>query len=208
MVIHKVPSTIQAVFPKREWKIPTERKTVFLTFDDGPVPGATDFVLNELAKRNQQATFFVVGDNVRKHANLAKTIIQSAHQIGNHTYHHLKGWKTDLEAYLQDVELCDQVLEEKLGLQTKLFRPPYGQLRPSQAKELLKTRRVIMWDVLSGDYDFDLNDEQVIKGSTEKMDSGSIVVFHDQEKTQERLIRVLPTFLDYLVDRGWKTELL
>lgn len=181
---------------------------LFLTFDDGPVPGVTDYVLNELEKRGQKATFFVVGDNVKKHPELGREILAAGHRIGNHTFSHLNGWKTPVEEYLENVRRCDEILQDQLGISTSLFRPPYGLLKKAQAKSILNSHEIIMWDVLSGDYDLDLSPEKIFEKTSSFSTPGSIVVFHDQEKTKEILPKFLPEYLDFVLERGWKTEVL
>lgn len=188
--------------------MPTSEDSVFLTFDDGPVPGVTDFVLNELEKRGQKATFFVVGDNVRKNPTLPKEILQSNHTLGNHTFNHLNGWKTDTPGYLQNVDRCQKTLEDQLDFSPTYFRPPYGLLKNAQAKILLTNFQIVMWSLLSGDFDLRLEKEAILKKSKKGTSPGSVVVFHDQEKTQQVIRRVLPEYLDFIRDQGWKTAVL
>lgn len=208
MVWHTVPVLIQRFFPKRLWRKSDGEKAVYLTFDDGPVPGATDYVLEELAKRAQKATFFVVGDNVRKNPSLAKEITSAGHNIGNHTFNHLNGWKTGKSIYLENIERCDQILGDVLGIKPKLFRPPYGLIKSSQAAEITNTHQLVMWNMLSGDYDQSLVPDVVLKKSIQHTNSGSIVVFHDQLKTADVLPKILPHYLDFVQEMGWKTEVL
>jgi peptidoglycan-N-acetylglucosamine deacetylase len=208
MVWHSVPTIIQGIFPKRIWRGDAAEDRVYLTFDDGPVPQVTEFVLNQLAKRNLTATFFMVGDNVRKHPELAKDVLSSGHRIGNHTYHHLNGWKTPDTEYFDNVRRFDSLVEEKFGLKSDLFRPPYGLIKNSQAKELLASKQLIMWNVLSGDYDSTLSPSTLLKNTQNITRSGSIIVFHDQEKTKSVLPKVLPAYLDFLLERGFSTALL
>lgn len=208
MVWHTVPCLVQQFFPKRIWNGNSEGNRIYLTFDDGPVPGVTEFVLDELAKRNQVATFFVVGDNVSKYSELARKILESGNQIGNHTFHHLNGWKTDLQSYLENVELCQQTLREKLGLEATLFRPPYGLMTQAQAKLIKQTYQITMWSVLSGDYDHKLISDQILEKSKIHSRPGRIVVFHDQQKTMKVLPEFLPNYLDYVLDQGWSTSTL
>lgn len=208
MVWHSVPKAVQFIFPKRIWAGDASGNQVYLTFDDGPVPGITDFVLNELAKRGQQATFFMVGDNLRKHRSLGNEVLAAGHQIGNHTYNHLNGWKTSDQDYLKNIQEFDQELEASLGLNTTLFRPPYGLIRNSQAKAVLKSKKLIMWNVLSGDYDQRIDSSRILSKSIHHTRPGSIVLFHDQQKTQEVLQKVLPAYLDFLFENGFKTKLL
>lgn len=208
MVFHTVPLVIQRLFPQRIWSKNSEGNQVFLTFDDGPVPGVTDFVLQELSKRAMKATFFMVGDNVRKHSSLAKEVLSQGHQIANHTFHHLNGWKTKREKYVQDFLACNQIIEDQLGVQTKLFRPPYGLMTSAEAKEISKTHSIVMWNMLSGDYDLKLDAKEVLRKSIENTGPGSIVLFHDQQKTSSVLPKILPTYLDKLLDKGWTTATL
>lgn len=208
MVWHTVPTLFQRFFPERIWNGSPEDNRIYLTFDDGPVPGVTEFVLDELAKRNQVATFFVVGDNVRKYPELALRILESGHQIGNHTFNHLNGWKTDQTTYLKNVELCQETLRELLGFEARLFRPPYGLMTRAQAKLVKKTHQTIMWSVLSGDYDEQLGSRQILEKTKIHSGPGKIVVFHDQEKTAKVLPNFLPNYLDYILDQGWSTATL
>lgn len=208
MVFHTVPLVIQRLFPQRIWSKNSEGNQVFLTFDDGPVPEVTDFVLQELSKRAMKATFFMVGDNVRKHSSLAKEVLSQGHQLANHTFHHLNGWKTKREKYVQDFLACNQIIEDQLGVQTKLFRPPYGLMTSAEAKEISKTHSIVMWNMLSGDYDLKLDAKEVLRKSIENTGPGSIVLFHDQQKTSSVLPKILPTYLDKLLDKGWTTATL
>lgn len=208
MVFHKVPTWVQKLFPMRIWRKPEASQEIFLTFDDGPVPGVTDFVLSELDKRGMKATFFVVGDNVRKHLSLAKEILEAGHSIGNHTYNHLHGWKTNNQHYFQNIKKCDQILYDELGVKTKLFRPPYGAMKYTQAKMVLKEKEVIMWEVLSGDYDSKLSKERILKKTINHSREGSIVLFHDQEKTAKIIPQFLPDYLEFIQGKNWKTTLI
>ena len=208
MVFHSVPTLIQSFFPNRIWKKPDVGQRIYLTFDDGPVPGVTDYVLNELSKREMKATFFMVGANVEKNPSLAREVLSEGNGIGNHTFHHLDGWKTRLEDYLTDFEACDQMLTETLNVKPKLFRPPYGKMTGQQAKVIKETHELIMWNVLTGDYDRSLSSDHVLKNTFKHTNSGAIVVLHDQEKTKEMIRKVLPDLLDFLADQGFQTATL
>ncbi len=208
MIWHTVPFLFQRLFPERLWQKGKEESKIYLTFDDGPVPGVTDYVLKELAKRSQKATFFVVGDNIRKNPSLAQELISEGNKLGNHTYNHLNGWKTETSTYLENIELCDKVLEDELGVKTKLFRPPYGLIKSSQAVEVSRFHEVVMWNMLSGDYDQSLKPELVLRKSIQHSKPGSIAVFHDQLRTKEVLPKILPQYLDYIQDMGWTTSTL
>lgn len=208
MVIHSVPTLIQYFFPNRIWKKADGGQKVYLTFDDGPVAGVTDYVLSELTKREMKATFFMVGANVQKSPSLAREVFSEGNEVGNHTFHHLDGWKTRLNDYLKDFRACDQMLAETLNVKSKLFRPPYGTMTGRQAKVIRQTHELIMWNVLTGDYDRSLSSDQVLKNTLKHTNSGAIVVLHDQEKTKEMIRQVLPDLLDFLADQGFQTATL
>jgi len=141
-------------YPSLLWHVPVKDKILYLTFDDGPIPEVTPWVLEELKKRNVKATFFCIGDNVRKHPTIFQSIRENGHTTGNHTYHHLNGWDTADKKYSEDIELANKLIS------SRLFRPPYGKIRISQISSLKKKYRIVMWDVLSKDYDTNLNGEQ------------------------------------------------
>jgi peptidoglycan/xylan/chitin deacetylase (PgdA/CDA1 family) len=205
----------QLLYPSLVWKKKVTAKELFLTFDDGPVPNATEFVLEELDKWNVKATFFCVGDNVRKYPNLLKEIIQRGHAAGNHTFNHLNGWKNADNYYLENVELCQAVIEEvrrEAGLQQspakQLFRPPYGKIRRSQVKELQKSYEIIMWNVLTGDYDQKLKEEACLAKAINYSTPGSIVIFHDSIKASKNMKYVLPRYLEYFLSKGFEFKTL
>lgn len=206
MKLVQLPPFLALLYPNRLWKGPEFERKVSLTFDDGPVPGVTDWVLAELAKRGLSASFFMVGDNVRKHASLAQEVIAAGHQVGNHTYHHLSGWKTANKIYFEDVEACDRTMGDILGIQPSLFRPPYGWMNPLQAREVAKNKKIVMWSLLSYDFDTRIVPEKIVDLCTTRTSPGTVIVFHDQEKTKEQLRRVLPTYLDFLVAEGFTTQ--
>ncbi|MFC3880270.1 polysaccharide deacetylase family protein [Algoriphagus namhaensis] len=206
MVWHAVPWWVQNLFPERVWKNNETENSVHLTFDDGPVPGATDYVLKELEVRKMKATFFMVGDNVRKYPNLAKEVLANGHAIGNHTFHHLNGWKTAKDIYMEDITECDRIIQGILGITPRLFRPPYGLMSPNQARLVLKQKKVIMWDVLSGDYDSSLSSDLILKETMKLTKPGSVILFHDQEKTKKMLRDILPPFLDHVLEMNWRTK--
>ena len=208
MILHTVPKLFQMLYPERIWKKSGDNSAIYLTFDDGPVPGVTDYVLQELAKRGQKATFFVVGDNVQKNPSLAQEIINTGHKIGNHTFNHLNGWKTETSKYIDNIERCHKSLQDVLGIKTKLFRPPYGLIKSSQAVEVSKFYKIVMWTMLSGDYDPSLTSELVLQKSIQHSKEGCVAVFHDQLKTKEVLPKILPRYLDYIQEMGWKTDVL
>lgn len=203
MIVHHVPSLVQKAYPEYTWHKSRESKEIFLTFDDGPVPGVTEKVLDILHGYNYKATFFMVGHNVTKYPTLAKEVLAAGHQIGNHTYHHMRGNKSSTDSYLADFILCQETLFEILEIEAKSFRPPYGRISTDQAKEIGKTHEVVMWDVLSGDYDNKITTDKIIKKTKKHTRNGSIIVFHDQQKTAWRLPNILSDFLDYSSNKGY-----
>lgn len=208
MRAYQIPFFLPFLYSNRLWSGPASERKISLTFDDGPVPGITDWVLAELEKRGLKATFFMVGDNVRKHPALAQSVLAAGHQLGNHTYHHLSGWKTSTQTYLDDVASCDAILADTVGETPRFFRPPYGWMSPGQAKGLVPSKKIVMWNLLSYDFDPDLSSEILIRECTSRTVPGTIVVFHDQQKTKAQLMRVLPQYLDFLVGEGYTTQLL
>ncbi|KXK40217.1 MAG: polysaccharide deacetylase family protein [Saprospiraceae bacterium] len=200
MYLVKTPPVIQSLFPDFIWKIDTHRKEVFLTFDDGPIPELTDWILDTLHSYDFKATFFCVGENVKKHPEIYQRILANGHAVGNHTYNHLKGWTTDTETYINNIKKCDE------WVRTDLFRPPYGKLKPSQSSALKMTKSIIMWDVLSGDFDLSITKEKCLSNVMNNYSAGSIIVFHDNIKAEEKLKFVLPRFLDHLAECGYRSE--
>ncbi len=192
----KTPWWLKKIYPNRVWDISTSEKIIYLTFDDGPHPVATPFVLNELKKYNAKATFFCIGKNVIDHPSVYESIKAEGHSIGNHTQHHLNGWEIPDYLYVKDVTMAAQYIS------SDLFRPPYGRLKSSQAKQL-KDFKIIMWDVLSGDFDESTSDEQCLKNVVDKTVPGSIIVFHDNEKAFPRLQYALPRSLKFFSEQGY-----
>lgn len=192
--------------PTRLWKFEPGQKQLFLTFDDGPIPGLTEWVLALLKAKNVKATFFCVGANVQKYPALFSSILNEGHKVGNHTQHHLNGWKTDIQDYLQDIALCDESLKA-LGYQTPLFRPPYGRLNWKQRKQL-PHKTIVMWDVLSKDYLMTLDKEIVLQESIKATEDGSIIVFHDNWKAENNLKYALPRYIDHFLALGFSFELI
>lgn len=203
MILHHVPSLVQKVFSDYTWHKSRDSQQIFITFDDGPVPGITDSVLNILDKYKFKSTFFMVGDNVDKNPSLAKEVLAAGHMIGNHTYHHIRGNKSSTEEYLADFYKCQHKLEEILSVEVKYFRPPYGRISSDQAREISITHEVIMWDVLSGDYESKLSLDKILKKTIKYTHNGSIIVFHDQQKTSQRLPGLLSEFLEYTTGQGF-----
>ncbi|WP_255077579.1 polysaccharide deacetylase family protein [Lacihabitans sp. CCS-44] len=193
----------EILFPKYIWRIKTAEKKIYLTFDDGPIPEVTEWVLEQLKIFNAKATFFCVGENVLKHHEIYEKVVAAGHAVGNHTQNHLKGWKTENDAYLKNFTEFQNSIEIINKAQTQLFRPPYGQLKPTQAKEILKTHKILMWSVLTRDYDKSFNAEKCLENAIRKTKSGSIVLFHDSLKAQKNLYYVLPKYLVYFSKKGY-----
>lgn len=203
----KIPFFLPLIYPKLIWSINTEEKIIYLTFDDGPIPEVTEFVLDTLNKFNAKATFFCIGENVRKHPDIFYKVIEEGHVIGNHTYNHLNGWKTADNDYVQNVQKCDDVLKEH-GVTTNLFRPPYGRIKKKQINSLVADYRLIMWDILTKDYNPAVNEQTALRKCKSKSSPGSIVVFHDSIKAFPRMRYVLPNFLQYFKSLGYRFDTL
>lgn len=198
------PFFLPWLYPGLTWRLPADEKVIYLTFDDGPVPGPTEFVLDELARVRANATFFCIGDNIRKHPAVFQRVMREGHAVGNHTFHHLSGWKTGHQQYLDDVALCrDEMVRGGNNVApTNLFRPPYGRITRKQIAAL-KDYQIIMWDVLTNDYARNLSPETCLRGSLAASRSGSIVVFHDSLKAEKNMKYTLPKFLDHFSARGF-----
>lgn len=182
--------------------MPRGEKNIYLTFDDGPIPELTDWVLKTLEEHNAKATFFCVGENVDKHPEIFQRIITDGHRVGNHTHNHLNGRREPTERYLRNIAKCDAEFA-KHELQTDLFRPPYGRFKIGQ-RQGLKNKRIVMWDVLSKDYDQSLNADAILANSIEATKAGSIIVFHDNKKAEKNLKSVLPKYLSYFKAQGFQ----
>jgi peptidoglycan/xylan/chitin deacetylase (PgdA/CDA1 family) len=199
----KTPSWVKKIYPNYTWEMPKGNKVIYLTFDDGPHPEATTFVLDCLQQFNAKATFFCIGKNVQAHPAIYKRIIDDGHAVGNHTHHHLNGWKTKDADYLKDIE------EASGYIHSCLFRPPYGRITRFQAQQLKAARyqfEIIMWTVLSGDFDPRLKKEKCWQQIALNIDDGSIVVFHDSAKAYDKLIYVLPKVLEHFTNQGYRFE--
>ncbi len=199
----KTPTWVKNFFKHSIWEMPRRVKSIYLTFDDGPHPAITDFVLDELKKYNARATFFCIGRNVVENPLIFKRILSEGHSVGNHTYNHLNGWKTKNADYLKDIEEADR------HINSKLFRPPYGRFTIKQRRQLLQMNkhfRIIMWSILSGDFDTKITAEQCCENIFKNAENGSIVVFHDSEKAFERLKDALPLVLKYFSEKGYQFE--
>jgi peptidoglycan/xylan/chitin deacetylase (PgdA/CDA1 family) len=194
---------VKTLYSKAFWRGDHGTKKLYLTFDDGPLPGVTEFVLDVLKEKNVKATFFCVGENVRKHPVLFQRIINEGHVVGNHTQNHVNGWNMHTSVYLENVEECRKILEHS-GSGSKLFRPPYGKLKRSQYSILRSQYQIIMWDVLSGDYDKDTSPERCLKNVLDMYRNGSVIVFHDSIKAQKKMEYAMPLFIDHALKNGFE----
>jgi len=204
MFLHYSPFWLKILFPRYVWHIPTVEKKIFLTFDDGPIPGITEYVMDELDKFAAKATFFCIGDNVRKHPEVFQKLLGKGHSIGNHTYNHMNGWTTENQIYLDNIRKCETQLDKK----TRLFRPPYGRMKQSQVKLLDKNRQIIMWDVLSGDFSQSVSPEVCLQKTIKYTRPGSIILFHDSLKAARNMQFALPRFLEHYAEKGYRFEAL
>jgi peptidoglycan/xylan/chitin deacetylase (PgdA/CDA1 family) len=201
----KTPWWLKKIYPSYTWHIQTSEKIVYLSFDDGPNERATPFVLEQLKKYNAKATFFCVGKNVAAFPNLYDRIVDEGHTTGNHTFNHLNGWKTGDSEYLEDVK------EAAKWIDSALFRPPYGRIKTFQARHIPavlqnSSAKIIMWDVLSGDFDMGISRERCLHNVILNIKNGSIVVFHDSAKAFPLLEYCLPRTLEYLSNNGFRME--
>lgn len=199
---------LRRLFPQYLWRVDTVQPEIYLTFDDGPVNGPTGFVLDVLADAGARGTFFCIGDNVRKHPAVFQRIVDEGHTVGNHTFNHLNGWKTSTDAYIRNVDLFDEQMRLSGGPAVKLFRPPYGRITRMQSRVLMPRRTVVMWDVVSWDFNSKVSPEQCLKNTLRAIRPGSIVVFHDSFKAERNLIHALPRIVEYFSEKGFRFKAL
>lgn len=182
------------------FRVLTEEKKIYLTFDDGPVPEATSFVLEQLKKHNAKATFFCIGKNVKENPELYKQVLDEGHKTANHTFDHINGWKTKTPDYLANTAKCAELVN------SKLFRPPYGKIKFSQYSNLKSQYSVVLWDVLSWDFNLETAPEKCLKNVLNNTKPGSIIVFHDSKKAFKNMSYALPRTLEYFSERGYRFE--
>ena len=203
MYLIKSPLLLKWYYPSLTWHKNRADKVIYLTFDDGPIPDVTAFALKTLKAFNAKATFFCIGDNINKHPEIFENIKNEGHSIGNHTFNHLKGWVTPDEIYLKNFQKCQELTK------THLFRPPYGRIKKSQIAKLHTVHpgiQIVMWDVLSGDFDISLDPQKCFKNVVKHTGNGSIVVFHDSIKAYDRLRYALPRVLQHFTQQGYHFE--
>ena len=192
---------IRRLFPDMIWEI-DDPYGVYLTFDDGPTPGITEWILSTLRQYDAKATFFVLGKNIELYPDLYQMILDKGHKVGNHTYSHQKGWRMSLERYLEDVDLAGDMMP------TELFRPPYAQITPSQLRAVSKRYRVVMWNVLSRDYNYHISPKQCLRGTIKGLRGGDIISLHDSAKSFRNTSYVLPALLRTAREKGLKCKIL
>ena len=197
-MIYKTPKILRWFYPNLIWNIPTEEKVLYLTFDDGPIPQVTEWVLTELNKFNAKATFFCIGENIQKHPEIFQRILKDGHMVGNHTFNHVKGWNTKNDEYFKNVKKCDKLTE------SILFRPPYGRIKKSQIKHLEKDYKIVMWSILTWDFLKNLDKDYALRTAIKQTKRGDIIVFHDSLKAEENLKYLLPKWLKYFSEKGFE----
>lgn len=202
------PKLLRWLLPWVLWRVRTSQRVVFLTFDDGPTPGLTEWALEELGRYQARATFFVLGKHAEQYPEIIHSILQGGHSIGNHGYSHKSGWQVAWKDYKADIAKCDAVLHQRSGARPGLFRPPYGQFPFFKLPELLRQHRLVMWDVLAGDYDVNLTPAKCARNVLQHVRPGSILVLHDSLKAEINLTGCLPTILDELTRQGYRFEAL
>ena len=194
-----VDRVLKYLIPDSTWKI-DDPEGVYLTFDDGPTPGVTEWILSTLEKYDAKATFFVLGKNAELYPDLYQKILDAGHKIGNHTYSHQKGWRMSLERYLEDIDCADDLLK------SELFRPPYARVTPSQMRAVAKRFKIVMWSIVSHDYNRHLSPQRVLRNVLDEIEPGSIVVFHDSDKAFYNMSYALTRTLEFVKERGWKCK--
>ena len=200
--LHRTPSLLKRLYPHRLWHKSRSEMNLYLSFDDGPIPELTPWVLDKLKEFDAQATFFMVGQNVERYPQIARRVQDEGHAIGNHTHRHLNASRSRIGEYLRDVEEAHQTFQKVLGNPVNLFRPPYGRLSSEFARHLTHYK-IVMWDVLSGDFDPSLKPESCLQATIKASAPGSIVVLHDNVKSEQTLKAVLPALLTHFRNEGY-----
>lgn len=198
----KVPDILPSLFPQLLWRVNAQQPDIYLTFDDGPHPYITDWVLQTLQIYNAKATFFCVGENVQRFPETYANILAAGHSSGNHTQNHLKGWVTTTETYISNINECSSLVK------SRLFRPPYGRITPAQINALKKEFTIVMWDILTRDFEKNLDTEKALKTIIRKIKPGSLIVFHDSEKSEINLKLMLPQLLEHFSAKGYSFKCL
>lgn len=201
VVAHRVPAWITKLYPDLVWTGKSDANQIYLTFDDGPHPVITPWVIDQLKLYKFKATFFCVGENCKQYPNILNQILDSGHAIGNHTHNHLKGWNTRTGDYISNIKEAD------FFMNTSLFRPPYGRITREQIKEIIPNKKIIMWSLLSADYHPTLNVARAFASLRKNTKPGSIIVFHDSDKAKNNLETLLPAYLEFIAEKGFSPSL-
>ena len=199
MFIEQPPQLIRYLYPSAIWRMDKDERAVYLTFDDGPIPRVTPWVLDVLDRYGIKATFFMVGDNIRKHPDEFRMVVERGHRIGNHTFNHIRGLSYDINSYLENTDKACRMM-----MNTNLFRPPHGYMSPKQYAELKKRYKIIMWDLVTRDYNRKFNGEQILQKVKKYVRNGSIITFHDSLKSEENIRYSLPKAIEWLMEQGYE----
>ena len=199
MFIEQPPQLIRYLYPSAIWRMDKDERAVYLTFDDGPIPRVTPWVLDVLDRYGIKATFFMVGDNIRKHPDEFRMVVERGHRIGNHTFNHIRGLSYDINSYLENTDKACRMM-----MNTNLFRPPHGYMSPKQYAELKKRYKIIMWDLVTRDYNRKFTGEQILKKVKKYVRNGSIITFHDSLKSEENIRYALPKAIEWLMEQGYE----
>lgn len=197
LYLKKIPQIVQSLYPNYTWRMSSGEKKIYLTFDDGPTPKLTRYILDTLAAYGTKATFFCLGKQVEKHNELYAEIKSGGHTIGSHGYAHLNGWKTTEEDYYTDIEKAGNLIS------TNLFRPPFGRIKKKQAAHILNQYQIIMWDVMPGDFDHKVDADECYKNIVDYTQDGSLIVLHDNTKSEQTVRIILPRILAYYTEKGY-----
>lgn len=198
MIIEQPAIWLRWLYPRATWRMDKNDRSVYLTFDDGPIPESTPFILKTLAQFGIHATFFMVGDNVRKYPDLYRQVVEAGHRIGNHTYNHMGGFKHTIHTYSANAQKANELLH------TDLFRPPHGWMRLDQYFWLGRKYRIVMWDLVTRDYSKWLTAEDVLNNVKRYARNGSIITFHDSLKSIDKLYTALPQAIQWLKEQGYE----
>lgn len=199
MFIEQPPQLIRYLYPSAIWRMDKDERAVYLTFDDGPIPRVTPWVLDILDRYGIKATFFMVGDNIRKHPDEFRMVVERGHRIGNHTFNHIRGLSYNINSYLENTDKACRMM-----MNTNLFRPPHGYMSPKQYAELKKRYKIIMWDLVTRDYNRKFNGEQILQKVKKYVRNGSIITFHDSLKSEENIRYALPKAIEWLMEQGYE----
>lgn len=202
MFIEQPPQFIRYLYPSAIWRMDKDKRAVYLTFDDGPIPKVTPWVLDVLDKYGIKATFFMVGDNIRKHPDEFHMVVERGHRIGNHTFNHIRGLSYDINSYLENTDKAC-----KMMMNTNLFRPPHGYMSPKQYVELKKRYKIVMWDLVTRDYNRKFTGEQILQKVKKYVRNGSIITFHDSLKSEENIRYALPKAIEWLMEQGYEFKI-